>query len=647
MFKKTIQDGNENIQETPKTILLVEDEGMISLNQSVKLEKIGYKVIRAYSGEDAVRSALENNIDLVLMDINLGKGMDGTEASKKILAQKEIPIIFLTALSQKEDLEKVKDINRYGYVIKNLGEHLLENAIHTAFKLFDALTAARKNQEAYQAANSDLIAANEELTATNEELEATNEELKASNEILIEREEELRLKEMEYQLLIANLPFGFQLCKVIKNEKGEPIDCCFLDSNKLMKDYTGLAIEEVRDKTFSEVFPKGDISQTIKYCRVGLTGIPHTEEYFSKTFKRYLRATVYSPQKDKFAVILEDITERKKIEQAINDADAFKQAILDTSTVAIFAYDEIGKCETVNPAAAKITGGTEKILRDQNFRELDSWKKSGLLAAAEEALSSGKKVQKEIHHITTFGKDVWFDSQFMPFTIKGEQHLLLMNTDISARKKAEDAIKNLLTEKDLVLKEVHHRIKNNMNTISSLLNMTLMNLNDPDAINALQDSLNRIQTMSILYDKLYRVGGDNNISIKEYLDTLIDEIHSIFHNKNRVKINKSISDFIINNKKMFPLGILINEIITNAMRHAFKDRSDGLISIIAEKIQQKVTITIRDNGQGMPQSINFEKSSGYGMQLIRLLANQLGGTIRIERDNGTAFILEFEIEEQE
>jgi two-component sensor histidine kinase len=124
--------------------------------------------------------------------------------------------------------------------------------------------------------------------------------------------------------------------------------------------------------------------------------------------------------------------------------------------------------------------------------------------------------------------------------------------------------------------------------------------------------------------------------------SLVDEIIGNFPNGNMVKVEKNIGDFILDVKRLQPLGIIINELITNVMKYAFKGRESGLITVSATDTDGHVAISIQDNGNGIPESINFENSTGFGLHLVRILTQQLNGTIEIERGNGTKIVLEIE-----
>jgi PAS domain S-box-containing protein len=216
-------------------------------------------------------------------------------------------------------------------------------------------------------------------------------------------------------------------------------------------------------------------------------------------------------------------------------------------------------------------------------------------------------------------------------------------SDITKHRHAEDRIKNLLAEKELLLKEVHHRVKNNMNTIFALIALQMNKINEPSALTALNDTASRVRSMMVLYDKINRTGSYNELSIKQYLSTLADDIIGSSPSGMIIKIEKNIDDFILEAVKVSPLGLIVSELLTNIMKYAFKGRNDGIITISASRKDNHATIVVQDNGIGIPESINFENTTGFGLQLVEMLTKQLDGTIRIERNNGTRIILEFPV----
>ncbi len=214
---------------------------------------------------------------------------------------------------------------------------------------------------------------------------------------------------------------------------------------------------------------------------------------------------------------------------------------------------------------------------------------------------------------------------------------------LAERKISEQKVITLLAEKNLLLREVHHRIKNNMNTIKGLLTLQLAAEDNPSVTASLRDAESRIQSMIILYDRLYCTDNYRELSVKGYLVQLAMEIIGSFSGKPVVNITTNIEDYIINVQILTPLGIIINELLTNIMKYAFTGKDSGNVSVSITVNDGHVCTTVQDDGVGMPPSITFENSTGFGLQLVWMLTQQLHGEIRIERDNGTKVVLEFDI----
>lgn len=241
------------------------------------------------------------------------------------------------------------------------------------------------------------------------------------------------------------------------------------------------------------------------------------------------------------------------------------------------------------------------------------------------------------------GRVIWVSFSGVMIRWKGRAATLGMVTDITARKLCEERVSELLAEKDLLLKEVHHRVKNNISSIISLLSIQADDLCDSAAASIIKDARNRLYSMMVLYDKLYRSTDFRGVSAREYISHLVDEIIINFPNSKYVKVNKNIDDFFIDAEKLQPLGIIINELITNSMKYAFTEKTKGVIGISADTTGSHVSIVVRDNGGGLPESVDFGNPGGFGFILVELMIKQMGGSISIERGEGTAFIMEFDV----
>ena len=229
-------------------------------------------------------------------------------------------------------------------------------------------------------------------------------------------------------------------------------------------------------------------------------------------------------------------------------------------------------------------------------------------------------------------------------TTGGGHQSLIAAADWTVRKQAEDKVKALLAEKELFLQEVHHRVKNNMNTVRWLLFMHSEAAKDPSVAASINEAENCIISMMTLYDKLYCSDGFGSLSVHEYFYSLVDEIILNFPNRSIVKIVKNIEDFIMDVKILAPLGIIVNELLTNMMKYAFTGRESGIITFSASEKNGLAIMSIEDNGIGIPESVDFKNSTGFGIRLVSMLVDQISGNIRIERVGGTKFIIEFPLQ---
>jgi len=219
-----------------------------------------------------------------------------------------------------------------------------------------------------------------------------------------------------------------------------------------------------------------------------------------------------------------------------------------------------------------------------------------------------------------------------------------LGEEIKTRKEAQEKVMSLLDEKTLILKEAHHRIKNNMSTMYGLLFLRADSSDNKECRDILEDAASRVRSMMILYDKLYKNEVQTEMSFKEFVSSLFNDISTLFPDKNHIRMEIQIEDFILDAKSLMPVSIILNEMITNSMKYAFNDQKDGKIELESFKRNDRVTLIFSNNGPPIPESVTFDNSSGFGMQLIARLVEQLYGTIEIDRSHGTCFIIHFEVD---
>lgn len=214
--------------------------------------------------------------------------------------------------------------------------------------------------------------------------------------------------------------------------------------------------------------------------------------------------------------------------------------------------------------------------------------------------------------------------------------------DVTERAQADRKIRELLQEKELLMHEMHHRIKNNMNTVASILALHASRMENPDAVAALNDAESRLISMQVLYDKLYRSETMQELELDRYLPPLVEEILQLFPHRGGLNVVFRLEPISLDVRSLSSIGIICNELITNAMKHAFVDQLGGTLTIAASCSGSRIVLTVEDDGVGIPQGVAIGSGEGFGLMLVEALVQQLQGVIRVDRNEGTRVTLEFD-----
>lgn len=218
--------------------------------------------------------------------------------------------------------------------------------------------------------------------------------------------------------------------------------------------------------------------------------------------------------------------------------------------------------------------------------------------------------------------------------------LLLAFKAISNNTKKNKLLQKQNLEKEFLLKEIHHRVKNNLEIVSSLLSLQSAQLDDPDALYAMEQSQNRVQSMGMIHQKLYLGENLAAIEMKDYFNNLSDYILSSFGKQHLVGIQMEMEAYELDVDLAIPIGLIVNELLTNSLKYAFPGNRIGIIRLSLKERDNVVTLEVRDNGIGM-QASKKASGTGFGTQLIALLVKQLDGTMRMDTRKGTAVTIAF------
>jgi two-component sensor histidine kinase len=214
--------------------------------------------------------------------------------------------------------------------------------------------------------------------------------------------------------------------------------------------------------------------------------------------------------------------------------------------------------------------------------------------------------------------------------------------EVKERKSTEDKLKSLLEEKELLMKEVHHRVKNNMTVIYSLLNLQADKVEDGQYKEMFNDSMNRIKTMSSIHEKLYRSEDLSRIVFSDYISDLADRMYESYGlSPQTVKLKKDIDRIILGIDAATPCGLIVGELLSNALKYAFPEGRQGEIRVSLCEHDDEVELTVSDNGKGIPEGVDFRNTGTLGLNLVNALVRQLQGKIKLYRENGAGFQITF------
>ena len=218
-----------------------------------------------------------------------------------------------------------------------------------------------------------------------------------------------------------------------------------------------------------------------------------------------------------------------------------------------------------------------------------------------------------------------------------------LEAEIKERKRIEAEIKKSLLEKDVLLYEIHHRVKNNLQVISSLLNLQANKIQSKEqALTAFGECRDRIFAMALVHEMLYQTGDISSINMKSYIDDITQELVNAYGDPDRISLNIDMENISLEINTAIPCGLILNEVITNSLKHAFPNKIRGCINVSFRVTDDdKYQLSINDNGIGLPEDQEVQAAGMLGLELVKILTRQIDGVIDIVRNRGTKITITF------
>ncbi|MDH5716243.1 MAG: PAS domain S-box protein [Spirochaetia bacterium] len=325
--------------------------------------------------------------------------------------------------------------------------------------------------------------------------------------------------------------------------------------------------------------------------------------------------------------------------------------IVQSMTDILFVLNEKKEIQTINDIALEILGYKDEELHGQNINILFFGELPSVLDFQNKKENSfTQKIETSLK--SKYGKEVpvIFSSSIMSEKDGSFKGIVCIASDITERKKTEQAlfereekIKKSLKEKEILLKEIHHRVKNNLQVIMSLLYLQSINIKDKNTLALFQDSQNRIKSMALVHEQLYRSKNLADIDMSIYYKELIKQIYKTYAvTSNDITVETDIKNVFLGINIAVPCGLIANELISNAFKHAFeKENKENKIMIKMRKEAKNFELIVKDNGKGIPENIDIYKSDTLGMTLVNTLVTQIEGSLQISVENGSLFKIIF------
>ncbi len=463
-----------------------------------------------------------------------------------------------------------------------------------------------------------------------------------------ENEEAVRRSEEKFSRVFHTTPDSITITRLSDGK--------YIDINEGFTAITGFSREEVIGRTSRELkvwVDDSDRQRLVSALRqtgevAGLDGRFRMKDG-SAVFALLSARIISLDGEDCLLLIARDVTERRKAEEALRESEERFRSVFEHAAVGICYASLEGKLLRVNHALCKITGYGDSELAGMSLADFSAGEESAgdlerVVSVLRDGIPSFTMTQQYLHKS---GRAIWVnvtmslirDTTGKPLSFIG----ILEN--ITERKKAEEEIERSLREKELLLKEIHHRVKNNLQIISSLLNLQSEAIRDSEDRSLFRDSQDRIRTMALIHEKLYQTDDFSHVDFQEYLKSLLSSLFRSYRLP-LVTCEEQIEDIRLNIDAAIPCGLIVNELVTNALKHAFPEGQKGQVRVSFFRDNGgQLVLEVSDNGVGMRPMQERERKDQLGLELVSILTKQIGGQLAIRHEEGTTFQISFSQDE--
>jgi len=592
------------MQKLPLTVLYVEDETVVLFSVTEMLRRKVENVLSAIDGNEGFELFKKHSPDVVITDINM-PGMNGLQMARKIKQHNpDIHIYLLSAYPQPDYLLEAFDIGVEGFLKKPLDKE----------KLFSIL-------------------------------EEISERILLKEKILLE-EHEREKSEEKFRTLAENIPgtvYIYEMCK---------------DGKTRIMHYLGPGFKEMVGKKFSKeinydatsffdyVHPDdyGGLQEAAEKALDNNESLSY--EYRMKSsegniiwVRSICRGLNLENGNTLWQGVLINVSDLKKTEEQIKNNEAFSNALFEYNPVETIVVDKECKIVRFNHSIEEHRTRTPHIGYVM-YKDYASKNKMDMFKILVDCIKNNeRKVIPDSIYREGEISEKHFHVTITPFP----EGAIINSRDITRQVHAEELLKKEIEQKELLIKEINHRVKNNFALVSSLLAIQQQNIEDEKVRDIFEEAQNRIQSIALVHKQLYSSENLAQIDFSTYINSLIRQLMGGFkHKTGQISIDLDIKEVALDIAKAIPCGLIINELITNSFKHGFQQRENGTITVKMQYLNDgNIQFIIANDGKPFPDNVDFRDTQTLGLQIVTGLVEQIGGTIELDNSKGTKFTIVF------
>jgi len=591
------------IENLPVGVLIV-SEGVIDFANPYALKMLGVETVEPLNLRpvDFLHPSYNNEFDLLVSRVRNGENPG-----------------FIELKMQRLDSNKIIEVETSGVLLEDESIQLMIHDVSSRKQL------AREQLRAQIAEETNLQLQREIIERTKAEKELrqaqkyTRSLIDSSLDMIVATDIDYNINEFN---AAAESTFGYSREEVI----GEHISILFSDN-------------EETDKVLERITEQGSMANEII-----------NKKKDGSFFISFLSASVLRNEHGEIVGAMgvsRDITSIKKAEEELRLSEERHRAIYDQAYIGIARIAKMGRFLLVNERLCDMFNYTADELYKKTFYEL------GIPEEVEESLSDWDQLLSG--KIKNFSREQTYvrqDGELLSANVTvslvrdandNPNYFVAVFEDITERKEYERQLEESITEKEVLLKEVHHRVKNNMQVISSILNLQSSYITDENALGILRESQDRIKSMSFVHESLYQSKTLSEVNFAEYIQNITRNLyHSYGRPEGGINLDFDLEEIYLNLDTSIPCGLIINEVVSNSLKYAFQGREKGLIRVELGKLSDgKLKLIVSDDGIGLPADFDIENAESLGLQLVTTLVTQISGELEIDVSNGTKFNIVF------